>query len=159
MFFKKTDIQVNIEELINHFDSNYSKMYSNRISINSRANSHNPADLCAQLVYTEYPEILPEFKNTIWEDTLKLIPGKKSRVRIHTVAPFSVLEAHRDFEKRYHVALHTDPACLFVDLENNITYHIPVDGYVYEVDTTKLHTFINASNNCYRTHLVVCQYD
>ena len=45
-----------------------------------------------------------------------------------------------------------------VDLENNMLYHIPADGYVYEIDTTVLHTFINTSNNCFRTHLVVCQY-
>lgn len=159
MFLKKTDIQVNIDDLIKSFNMSYSSTKSNRISINSRSDCHDPADLCAQLVYTEYPEILPEFQNTIWEDTLNLIPGKKSRARIHTVAPFSVLEAHRDFEKRYHIAITTDPACLFVDMENNLTFHIPVDGFVYEVDTTQLHTFVNASNNCYRTHLVVCCYD
>ena len=158
MFFKKTEIKVNLPKLLDHYNHNYSSQSTRRISINSRTESYDPADLCAQLVYTEYPIILPEFKGTVWEETLNLIPGKKSRARIHTVSPFSVLEAHRDFEKRYHVALVTDEACKIVDLENNMLYHIPADGYVYEIDTTVLHTFINTSNNCFRTHLVVCQY-
>lgn len=159
MFFKKTDIKVDLKSLLDSYTSNYYSETSRRISINSRTDSYDPADLCAQLVYAEYPIILPEFKDTIWEETLNLLPGKKSRARIHTIAPFSLLESHRDFEKRYHVALITDPACKFVDMENDMLYHIPADGYVYEIDTRMMHTFINASNNCYRTHLVVCQYD
>lgn len=158
MFLKKTNIQVNLPALLDDFYKKYSSN-TGRICINSRTDTFDPADLCAQLVYTEYSSILPEFKNTVWEETLTLIPGKKCRARIHTITPFSVLEAHRDFEKRYHIALVTDPACKFIDMEDDRTYHIPADGYVYEVDTTRIHTFVNASNNCNRTHIVVCQYD
>lgn len=158
MFFKKTDIKINLDELLSNFIEKYQATTSTRICINSKSDTFDPADMCSQLVYTNYPEILPEFKNTIWEETLNLLPGLKSRARIHTLAPFSVLEAHRDFERRYHVALITDPACKFLNLEDDTMYHIPADGYVYEIDTTKLHTFVNASNNCFRTHLVVCKY-
>ena len=72
--------------------------------------------------------------------------------------PFKALDLHRDFDRRWHIALFTDPACLMIDFEDNKTYHIPSDGYVYNVDTTKLHIALNSTNNINRVHLVVSQY-
>ena len=58
---------------------------------------------------------------------------------------------HSDSTKRLHIAIDTHPHCfLLVDGEQ---FHIPADGKAVVVDTTKMHTALNASK-IDRIHIV-----
>lgn len=162
-FVEKTNIKVDLETLRNDFLKNIKhekwKIINNRICINTiDGNDNSNFDSSHSLVYAPYEYMIPEFKGTIWEETLNLLPGKKCRARIMIMDSFKTLDLHRDFDRRWHIALFTDPACLMIDFDENKTYHIPSDGYVYDIDTTKLHIALNATNNITRVHLVVSQY-
>ena len=60
---------------------------------------------------------------------------------------------HQDYTKRFHIPLITNDKCFFVIDEKIIRY--PADGNYYIVDTTKLHTAINASTED-RIHIIGC---
>jgi hypothetical protein len=58
---------------------------------------------------------------------------------------------HKDLTKRLHIAIDTHPHCfLLVDGEQ---FHIPADGTPHIIDTTKMHTALNASKQD-RIHIV-----
>ena len=58
---------------------------------------------------------------------------------------------HADKTKRLHIPVYTHPHCfLLVDGEQ---FHIPADGKAVVVDTTKMHTALNASK-IDRIHIV-----
>ena len=58
---------------------------------------------------------------------------------------------HKDISKRIHIPIETNDQCFFV-LDDEVI-RLPADGSVYEVDTTKMHTFVNGSMST-RTHIV-----
>jgi hypothetical protein len=161
MDIEKINIKVDIKNLLKDFNENKDKwpIHKNRICLNNHNNVDDYVKNAGQrLIYTEFKYMNSIFKNTIWEETLKLLPIKISRARIMIMKPESLLVIHRDLEPRYHLALITDPACMFVDYDNKKTFHIPSDGYFYKVDTRQLHTFINPTHDVYRVHLVVNEH-
>lgn len=159
MLIERTNIKVDLDKLRQFFIDNPQYLEEGRNSINSITEDYDESDLKSRLVYAEYKYILPEFKGTIIEEIMNQIPGKKGRARVHTFKPFQMLEAHRDFEERYHVAVFTDPMCLFIDPINDTVHRIPADGYVYKLDARDIHVALNATNNVNRTHLVICKYE
>ena len=50
---------------------------------------------------------------------------------------------HKDKTKRIHIPIETNENNFFV--MNDKVFRLPADGSVYEVDTTNIHTFVNAS--------------
>ncbi len=161
MIVEKTDIKVDLEGLrqsyIDHVNS--WPVYKNRISLNNHDNVDEYEKNNGQrLIYTEFKYMNSLFKDTIWEETLKLIPGKIVRARIMIMPPEKMLLTHRDTEVRWHIALFTDPACVFYDNETMQGFNIPSDGYLYRLDARKIHTVFNGTNNVKRVHLVVCEY-
>lgn len=161
MFIEKTNIQVNLAALQQSYleHSHTWPIHKNRISLNNHDNKDEYIKNNGQrLIYTEFKYMNSIFKNTIWEETLKLFPGKIGRARIMILPHEKLLTIHRDIEARYHVALFTDPSCVTYDFETKIGFHIPADGYIYKLDGRRLHTVFNSSNNFNRVHLVVCEY-
>ena len=160
-FFSRTEITVDIQNVLEEYNKHKDEWpwANNKVALNNHTGQeYDVTDTRYKLVYTEYKYINRIFKNTLWEQMIDQLPIKKGRARLQIMKPTSVLDLHRDFEQRYHLAIITDPACLFLDAEENKTYHIPADGFWYKVDTTKLHSALNASNNCDRLHLVVSEY-
>ena len=60
---------------------------------------------------------------------------------------------HQDWSKRLHIPLITNENCFFI-IDDKVSRH-PADGRSYIVDTTKMHTFVNASLEN-RIHIVGC---
>ncbi len=61
---------------------------------------------------------------------------------------------HTDFTKRLHIPLATNDNAFFI-LEDYQTEHMPVLGQLYELDTTRLHSAVNLSQDDNpRIHLV-----
>lgn len=65
------------------------------------------------------------------------------RTRIMTMRSKTCYSYHWDLSSRIHLPLVTNDDCFFV-IEDNV-YRTPADGSIYRVDTTKKHTFVNAS--------------
>ena len=161
MIYEKTNIKVDLESLKQDFliNQNIWNRTKNRICLNNHDGIDDYKENAGQrFIYTEYKYMNTAFKNTIWEETLNLIPNKIARARVMIMKYESVLNIHRDIECRWHLALFTDPACVFYDYESNTTFHIPADGYFYRIDTRRLHTTFNATSNFDRVHLVVNEY-
>ena len=91
------------------------------------------------------------YEDTIFADIIRDTRGERARLMIkrrHTT--YSV---HQDKTPRYHLALITNPDAYFIFPTLNEIIHIPADGFVYEVDTTIQHSFVNCGED--RTHLVI----
>ena len=73
------------------------------------------------------------------------------RTRLMRMKPKTCLYWHNDSTKRLHIPVVTNPHCfLIVDGEQ---MHIPATGDAYIIDTTKMHTALNASKQD-RIHIV-----
>jgi len=73
------------------------------------------------------------------------------RTRLMNMKPKTCYSYHWDPTKRMHIPLLTNENNFFV-MEDTV-FRLPADGSVYEVDTTNIHTFVNASISR-RIHIV-----
>ena len=107
---------------------------------------------------SKYTEIVPEFKNTYFEEVYNLLKKKfkLGRVRILLKEPRSTLSWHRDPEPRLHIPIITNPGCLMVI--DNVAKHLPADGSVWITNNTKYHNAFNGGEEN-RIHLVACVLD
>jgi hypothetical protein len=92
---------------------------------------------------------LPYINNII--DELKLF-----RTRVLKLRPKTCYTFHRDYTPRIHIPVITNPKCFMV-LETKVEWY-PADGNYYKIDTTRYHTFVNASLE-ERIHIVGCYYE
>ena len=104
---------------------------------------------------SKYTEIVPEFKNTYFEEVYNLLKKKfkLGRVRILLKEPRSTLSWHRDPEPRLHIPIITNPGCKMVI--EDVAKHMPADGSVIITNNTKYHNFFNGGEQA-RIHLVAC---
>ena len=103
----------------------------------------------------KYTELVPEFKNTYFEEVYKILSKKfkLGRVRILQKEPRSTLSWHKDPEPRLHIPIITNPGCSMVI--ENVAKHMPADGKVWITNNTKYHNFFNGGEQA-RVHLVAC---
>ena len=104
---------------------------------------------------SKYTEIIPEFKNTYFEEVYNLLKKKfkLGRVRILLKEPRSTLSWHRDPEPRLHIPIITNLGCKMVI--EDVAKHMPADGSVTITNNTKYHNFFNGGEQD-RIHLVAC---
>ena len=104
---------------------------------------------------SKYTEIVPEFKNTYFEEIYNSLRKKfkLGRVRILLKEPRSTLSWHRDPEPRLHIPIITNPGCKMVI--EDVAKHMPADGSVTITNNTKYHNFFNGGEQN-RIHLVAC---
>ena len=75
------------------------------------------------------------------------------RTKFFKMRPYQCYSYHRDQTKRLHIPIITNDKCfLMVDDE---VVRTPVEGNPYVIDTTKIHTAVNASFE-ERIHLIGC---
>ena len=96
--------------------------------------------------FTEFNFDLP-YINHIIEDL------NMCRTRVMRMSKKSCYSYHYDKTKRIHIPLVTNKNCFMV-IEDEV-FRYPADGNYYIVDTTKMHTFVNASFE-ERIHIVGC---
>jgi hypothetical protein len=75
------------------------------------------------------------------------------RSRIMRMKPKSCYTYHQDPTMRMHIPLVTNDHCFIII--DDIVHRYPADGNSYLVDTTKMHTAVNASREV-RIHIVGC---
>ena len=107
------------------------------------------------ILESKYTELLPEFKNTYFEDVFNILKKKfkLGRIRILLKEPRSTLSWHRDPEPRLHIPIITNKGCRMVIEE--VSKHMPADGTVTITNNTKYHNFFNGGEQN-RIHLVAC---
>ena len=91
-----------------------------------------------------FPEL--DYTNSIIEDLYMF------RTRVMVIKPKTCLSLHADPKKRIHIPIDTNENCFI--MIDQYAQHLSADGSAYLVDTTKLHTSINASLGINRTHIV-----
>ena len=105
----------------------------------------------------DFSQLLPLYDGTIFQKIIEDCGAVRSRfMRKNMHTTYSV---HKDKAKRYHIALDTHKHAYFIfprqghiHIDKEL-FHIPADGYVYEVNTTAPHTVANCGPD--RTHLVM----
>ena len=102
-------------------------------------------------VQSEYTVLNEVYGGTVFAEMIQDVGGERSRI-MH-MQPRTSYFVHQDKTPRYHLALITNPNAYFIFPTLNQIMHIPADGYLYEVDTTLPHSFVNCGPD--RTHLVI----
>ena len=107
---------------------------------------------------SKYTQVVPEFKNTYFEEVYKILSSKfkLGRVRILLKEPRSTLSWHKDPEPRLHIPIITNLGCSMVI--ENVAKHLPADGTVTITNNTKYHNFFNGGEQA-RIHLVACMLE
>ena len=170
MFFVRTEYCYDIGRLkqewesIDHPESRYGQ-----ISVQcSEYDLDNPyTDSCGKFtangkdaIQDRYPDIKTEsqfnlindlYENTLFDQILSEHEGY--RARLMNINPKTAYSVHTDPRPRYHLALDTNPNAFFVFPIHQEIVHIPEDGYVYWINTTMAHTFVNCGDKP-RTHFV-----
>lgn len=145
------------------FKINGKKIYA----INQLGLKHRPNCICqtsdssGSLINVQTKEILGyESDYTLYHDDIgiytKEIISKLSdsigqqfgRIRYMRLQPKTGLSVHVDTEERYHIVVKTNKFAYFgQSFEDELIkancYHIPSDGHVYRIDTTKPHFVYN----------------
>ena len=84
----------------------------------------------------------PEFVGTPLGDVLELI-GNLGEARLLKLECAESYTAHSDPDDRVHLVITTNPHCYLMDLDEEKMYHLPADGQVWMMDTSKLHVATN----------------
>ena len=94
---------------------------------------------------SQWANLRSDLVGTWWEEFFARLPWRVYRTRIMVMQPRSCYSIHTDTSPRLHIALKTHNQCKFIFTTPPEIVHIPADGFVYWVDTSKEHTAINAS--------------
>lgn len=87
-------------------------------------------------------EVLPEFKDTPIGNVLESI-GPVGEARLMRLTSAETYTAHGDPDDRYHIAIVTNPYSYIIDLDDGKLFHLPVDGKLWLMDTSKTHVAAN----------------
>ena len=88
-----------------------------------------------------------QYTNSVIKD-LKIHRTRLMRLRPHTCYSY-----HKDASQRIHIPIVTSVNCFII--VDDILNRYPADGSSYLINTRKMHTAVNASNND-RWHIVGC---
>lgn len=99
--------------------------------------------------------ILPEFKNTVWEQVLQSLPIDIGQARLMKLDPAKAYYCHSDMDDRYHLNLSGTKSYL-IDLENDKMYSTVLDGKWYSMNTSIKHSAVNFGGTV-RVQLVIRQ--
>lgn len=100
----------------------------------------------------DFAELHKKFVNSEFVGILKHF--NLYRTRILRLEHKTCYKLHKDMTKRLHIPIFTNENCFFYFPDHKKHYHLE-EGKVYLVDTTKLHTFVNAYDSP-RVHMVGC---
>ena len=86
--------------------------------------------------------ILPKFVNTPLGDALAKL-GNIGEARLLRLEPGETYSAHTDPDDRLHLSIISNEFCYLANLEDNTIHTLPVDGYIWELDTSIRHSAFN----------------
>jgi hypothetical protein len=86
-------------------------------------------------------ELKPEFKNTVWEKILSVLPGEVGEARLIKLDKGSCYIAHADIDDRWHINIISGKSYL-VDLDSTKMYSLLPDRW-YDMDAGIIHSAVN----------------
>lgn len=86
--------------------------------------------------------IKEEYKETVWEEILSILPTPIGEARIIKMKPGTTYMAHSDIDDRWHLNLQGEESYL-IDLDNIDMYSLKRDGYWYTMDAGIKHVASN----------------
>lgn len=174
-FTEKTTLQLNHQSMCNDFAqviTTYNWPISNQIGLRHRigaadqwqdgvgslynyeAEEHN----AVETDFTEWNLHTPEYTKQQIIELADNFNFKIGRVRYMRLMPKTGLTVHADTEIRFHYVLETNPysyVCSHSQSGHAMCYHLPANGFFYQVDTTRSH-FVYNGGKTGRIHLVIC---
>jgi hypothetical protein len=81
--------------------------------------------------------------------------GDIGEARLLKLNQEDVYTAHTDPDDRYHLSIITTPYSYIADLDRCTLHHLPVDGHIWYMDTSIMHSAINLGGGDERIHLNV----
>lgn len=81
---------------------------------------------------------LPQFQNTALGTMLEEL-GEIGEARLLLLDSGDSYTAHTDPDDRYHLVIETNPYSYIMDIEQEKLIHLPADGTVWHMDTSKKH--------------------
>jgi hypothetical protein len=97
--------------------------------------------------------VLDEFANTPIGNVLESI-GPIGEARLLKLSSAETYTAHGDPDDRYHISIITNPHSYIIDLDEGKMYHLPADGKLWLMDTSKIHVAANFGGRD-RIHLTI----
>lgn len=173
MDIRKTDIKIDLDRLLTDYKKilqfNPYEIHSNQISFTHRPDCiYERYDGIGSLWSfedndwhtneREFTEFNDKLKDTYFYELYQSLPYDIARMRLMNMAQRKCLKMHHDETNRLHIALITNPYSYLMFYENNDMYQIPVDGHLYEMEATKVHTAFNSGFSD-RIHLVMSLKD
>ena len=159
--FKKYDFQIDLERLKEEterllFDSSTGK-YRTQMSLQTNGTTDWDSSTGTRegIDEAQWDQIHPELAGTWWDNFLKSFPFKLYRARLMTMHPRTCYSIHTDMNPRIHIAIKTHRQARFIFTVPPSNTHLPADGSVWWIDTTKEHSAMNGSMED-RIHLVAC---
>ena len=156
---KQMPIQYDIERIHKEWNDIRTKLNPNDWFNETQVSIHHSGDInyidgCGWKYEGEenFIHINPLFKGTIFEEIIKDHDGYRARILL--IKPLALYTMHQDWDKRMHLAIETNDSSFFIFPKDDQVHHIPVDGHLYETDTSKFHTYINAHPKKERIHMV-----
>jgi hypothetical protein len=110
--------------------------------------------------FSEYNPNIGMYTKSVIEKIEEEQKIRIGRARYMTLPPKTGLSVHFDMEERLHLVLKTNKTAFIANYTGDegceaICTHLPADGYVYKVDTTRNHFVYNGGWED-RIHLVLC---
>lgn len=101
-----------------------------------------------------YYTVKHEYINTPLGNVLVAL-GDIGEARLLKLNPEDVYTAHTDPDDRYHLSITTTPYSYVADLNKCTLHHLPIDGHIWYMDTSIMHSAINLGGGDERIHLNV----
>lgn len=143
---------IDIEKILQEIQQ-YIPEYKNQISLQTVPGCKDPSygtGYLGGLKHSESDFIEPMFPEMEYTNSVIRDLGM-FRTRIMKLNPYQCYSYHVDPTPRMHIPLITNDRCFMI--VDDILYRYPADGNSYWVDTTKIHTAVNASTE-ERIHIV-----
>ena len=137
-------MKIDIDRILLEIDQ-YIPEYYNQISLQGVPDNDDPMYGTGRLENLSHDEsdfTEPLFPEMVYTNNI-IKQLRMFRTRIMRLNPYQCYSYHIDPTQRMHIPLITNENC-FMIIEDKL-YRYPADGNHYLVDTTKIHTFVNAS--------------
>lgn len=136
---------INIDRILLEIDQ-YIPEYDNQISLQGIPNNNDDpmygTGRLENLSHDESDFTEPLFPEMVYTNSIIKQLGM-FRTRLMRLQPYQCYSYHIDPTQRVHIPLITNENCFMII--DDILYRYPADGDHYLADTTKIHTFVNAS--------------
>ena len=151
-------MRIGIEKIlseVNHLMTKMRKEGVTQIMLQGVKGQEDPYYGCNH--FRDLKHIEFEFREELWPEipyTNSILKELKiHRTRLMRLLPQTCYSYHKDTSQRVHIPLITNENCFII--VDDILKRYPADGSSYLINTTKMHTAVNASSE-ERWHIVGC---